>query len=139
MILYTLILTLPFLMLYLPPPSAPTLPLATLPPFPRATLKPLPTLPRPTVKPLPRLTVSPPRPVGMPCGGWLFDPATGAERTALRALETRPGLTFGLPLPRCDRRASALSAVPYKPQPKPATLPLPRCPRTGRFLPRKDK
>jgi hypothetical protein len=77
--------------------------------------------------------------VGMPRGGWLFDPATGAERTALRALETRPGLTFGLPLPRCDRRASALSAVPYKPQPKPATLPLPRCPRTGRFLPRKDK
>jgi hypothetical protein len=134
MLFYTLILILPFLMLYAPPPPAPTLPLATLPPFPRATLKPL-----ATVKPRPLATVQPPRPVGMPARGWLFDPATGLERTALRALDHRPGLTFGLPLPRCDRRASALSAVPYKPQPKPATLPLPRCPRTGRFLPRKDK
>jgi len=136
MLFYTLILILPFLMLYAPPPPAPTLPLATLPPFPRATLKPL-----ATVKPRPLATVKPPRPLGMPARGWMFDPLTGAERAAPRALETRPGLTQGLPLPRCDRRASALSAVPdSKPtatQAKPQ--PLPRCPVTGRFLPRKAK
>ena len=112
--------------------------LATLTHCPMLTECERPTLTPPAPFPRTLQPPSPPRPLGMPSKGWLFDPVTGAERPTPRPLDRRPGLTQGLPLPpRHWAPPSPLLRVADRPATVKPRNPLPRDPRTGRFLPRK--